>query len=234
MIVMRIYVLLTAGKKFLSSFMKILLLFALSLSVTTGFCQHSPIPQLLKRDTVFFEDFNVDNDTNWVDEDDKNIVIKGGFFYYHSKEKDITAQPFHVNLDTNRNFEFQFRAKAPDKKSDRGVFFWGRDVDTNSYKSNYWYFYKDGVSNIYNIADPAGTGHYTSSRFHARVDEDGFNVYALRKWKHQYYMYVNNHLVKVIEKELPCYGQMLGLGAGSLKRRKALEVFDYISVSYIE
>lgn len=214
--------------------MKVLLLFPLSLSVVTGFCQQSPIPQLLKRDTIFFEDFNADNDTNWVDEEDKNVSVKGSFFYYHRKEEGITAQPFQVNLDTSKNFEFQFRAKAPEGKNDLGVFFWGRDIDINSYQSNYWYFHKNGRSVIYNIPQPSGKGHYKSSWVRSQLNEDGFNIYTLRKWQHRYYVYVNNRLVKVINNELPCYGSKFGLGAGSLKHRQALAVFDYISVSYIE
>lgn len=214
--------------------MKVLLLFALSLAVTTGFCQQSPIPQSLKRDTVYFEDFNVDNDTNWVEGGDKDIFIKAGFFYYHSPEREIFARPFPINLDTSKNFEFQFRAKAPENKNDRGVFFWGRDIDSNSYQSNYWYFYTNGRSVIYNVTNPSGKGHYTSSWVRSQLNEDGFNIYTLRKWQHRYYVYVNKRLVKVIDKELPCYGSKFGLGAGSLKRRQALAVFDYIAVSYIE
>jgi hypothetical protein len=213
--------------------MKVLLLFALSLSVATAFCQQSPIPQLLKRDTVFFEDFNVDNDTNWVDEKDKSISVKGGFFYYRVGVDTANAYHFPVPFDTSKNFEFQFRAKTPQDKKGCGIFFWGREAG-ESYCGNYWYFYKDGCSSIFNTSDSAGEGKTKNWYLRQRLDGEGFNIYTIRKWQHRYYIYVNNRLVKVIAKEFPCYEPRLGLGSGSSKHRQALAVFDYISVSYIE
>src|SRR5690606_30972335 len=152
-----------------------------------------PMPEKLKHDTIFFEDFNIDHDTNWAEgRNDINFIdVKNGVFYYENIKLNIQATPFPVEFDTGRNFEMEFRAKAPANKKDLGVFFWGRESEA-TYHSNYWYFRKNGRSHIFSVSDSS----VKSYRLRKKIKEDAFNVYTIRKWNHLYYIYVNNHLVK--------------------------------------
>jgi len=181
---------------------------------------------------VYNQNFN-EPDTSWADSATLNshdtiisIIHDGYLDYKNVSTSGLYANPYPVDIDTNKNFEIEFRAQVlgTKKRKDDGILFWGRKGDS----SNYWYFGNRAASSVFS-REKLNNKTRMRKAASGKITKHSFNIYTLRRIGDRYYFFVNYQYARANPHYIPLYGNMIGLGSSA----KNEVLFDYVRVSYI-
>lgn len=220
--------------------MKHLLLLLSCFSAITALAQNPKdyfaFPQEQK-ELVFIDEFDSD-DSSWgaedgvPSEDKDSCIIKDGYFYHNLVDTDNNrnlALPHNTDIDFTRNFEIIVRIKVVQKeKKDYGIVFWGRDgLDLIGH---FLFIDHTGAATIYycnqkSKEQPCG---YKQKWIYPYTKKNDFNIYTIRKYKDDYYIFVNG-VYKKKSGYVPLTGKHIGLGSN-----ENAEVFvDFLKIYYL-